>query len=395
MRAFRAEREEDGRAYRRRSGHGPALGSSRRLGCPRPRGMHVTPPDRPGGSRRPRWLVVAAAALVVAAAGAGAVAVTQPWAPRATPGSTIAIPASEVDGTPIELRVPTGGIELTIGAPVTDAPGVVLGDEPRLLPPRGGAYVPVAITPTAPTRFDATRAPGVDLPTPELAIEVDGLRFDLSDRLAALFGPDGLVRLDGRGVLLAVGSDGPISATLAFDGETQTVLGDGEVELGRFAELLGTSTDEGIGCGPARAEDGYVVLDEEPACELTAITHRPWVGGLGWAPEGGAWTIAVLDLTPPRGLRGPDGELHQRTGGGDAPELTSDGDAPALEFRANAAAGPRDLRDPADPLVAVFATDLAGSPPPIEVTLPLEVASSEPEGRAAATRLTWTVERAR
>ncbi|MFC7405320.1 hypothetical protein [Georgenia alba] len=345
---------------------------------------------------RPAVLTGVVAVVVVA----GVLAWMRPWEELADAGDVVAVPANLVTGEPTELLLPLAGLRVVVGDPVTVAPDHWIGDgdaEDRPPPPpRGGSYLPVSIETFMPQTLHATLLPGADQVEPGLVVEAAGTRFDLTDELERSFGADGTLVLEERGFYLAV-DDEPDGAaiTVSFDGESQTLRPDGTLEDGRFAVLGEPAPARQHDCGPPTLPDGVHVDPSLPpdgryTCRVSTPATLPWVGGLGWAPEGSTWLVLSLVLEPAWRLRGPGGvELHPQIGAEDEPPptVTVGGTEATNVHRLNDAAGTHTIRHVDDPWRAVHLVREDAPMPELSVTYPTPFADPSLDVPA-----TWTLD---
>ncbi|MFC7457556.1 hypothetical protein ACFQS2_10180 [Brachybacterium sp. GCM10030267] len=239
--------------------------------------------------------------LVVAGVWTG---VARPWdtAPRSEPGEIIArgLSLDEELGDPIDVVYPTGGLTVRFGEPTRETPVLTMDEAPFPKAPRGGHYLPVELETVVPDGLRAMRLPDSQMPPPQVTVAVGDQAYDLGPYIADLFWDDGRMQLTRVGFLLAV-DRGPVEPvmTVSFDGEDQVITPDGVTDAGTFAALPTSGSTPSGECDAEVLPSGWASHGDPTSCTLAGPDELPWVGGLGWAPEGQVWQVSTLDLEIP------------------------------------------------------------------------------------------------
>lgn len=344
-------------------------------------------------SRRPRVAALALAAMLLVAGSTWALA-ARPWerGPRAEPGAILPGEAVHLiqdptsDGSaPVKVLLPTGGLAVAFGEPVQEIPRELREDLSIPRPPEGGAYLPVHIGVELPEGHTSMRLPGAAFPDPTLVLEAGGVRTDLSSMVSESFHDDGLLVLTQRTAVVAIADAQAVPRLrISFDGQEQVLTPQGTADAGRFAALADIGPSPAEDCTASALPAGWEV-DGLPGsiCRRTGAAQLPWIGGLGWAPEGTLWQVTGLAIQVPAGAwdEDPEGdrrflvvqELDQVV-----PQVSA-GDGPAL-----AVFSTDEVRSPLTLASAGAWTVITGPVPPgteqtLTVTLPLQ-ARTDREG---------------
>lgn len=233
--------------------------------------MARTAPDR-----RTHALPAAAVAVLLL----GALTACGDGASSLEPGESAAGPGG-VTGTAVEVRVPSGTITVTVGAPVEQ----ITSGSRELTAPDGGALVPVS---WSLERYQTSGVTGFDAET-ELAVLVGDDATPLSTITdAATPATDSrVVAIDGTAAV-----DG-VSAT--YDGLEQVLGLDGSRDAGVAEELYAPAADgEPQDC--SQGWEGSPGTDLDLTCTVRAWT-LPYLPGVGWSDEGSTHVVVAPDLT--------------------------------------------------------------------------------------------------
>lgn len=225
-----------------------------------------------GHRRRHGGRRVAPIAVIVLAVGgvtAGCGSPTDSDETQLSVGDTTEGPA-RIEGDEFEVRVPSGAITLTVGAPersVTTGSGQVTA-------PDGGALVPVT---WSLDRFQTAGVTGFDQET--------GLSLVTGDDPAAVATiPDTTTAATGSRLVAVADDDAVEAITATYDGVEQVVSLDGTREAGIAEGLYEPSaTGEREDCSQGWQLRPRAEIELE--CSVQAWT-LPYLPGLGWADEG-------------------------------------------------------------------------------------------------------------
>lgn len=267
---------------------------------------------------RPVLVAGAALVLVVALVIVAALVGIGPFAPAPTParvGQVVDTGAWNPDEVPddiaeAEIGLPPGDLVLRVGKPRTELPTLAGSEQAGVAKPDGGTFVPVSWRWSAPSiRPDVNpnlnESPSIVAappPQPTLGIEVDDEVLPLSVDVPAspLVDPDSTwfyVAVDGDEQTFVVGYDSvEVRVTGSEDG----------LEVDGAPQGYEDYQRDRSGDNPAIAEfapvlDPVATLQgSEPALQMSVRSgsREPYVGGLGWAPEGTTWVALTFDLSP-------------------------------------------------------------------------------------------------
>ena len=237
-------------------------------------------------------------ALVVAGVGgAGLSACSGPGPGAASASEVLPGRASvEIIGDYGFVLIPTGRLDLTLGAPTDDAVSADhVDDDEDHAPPEGGSWVPVHV------EHDPFGEGGVPVgliggaPDPAgLALVIDGTTVDLGAPYRVV-GEKGTAD-SGLGTVWVAVDEPPdeiesVELAVTYDGLTQTLDPvTGERQAGAAAALY---DEPPVAAEATCASDGFdqdgVRLDL--ACQVGLPQRTPYLPGPGWADEGRSWLV--------------------------------------------------------------------------------------------------------
>lgn len=332
---------------------------------------------RGGAWTGPAWVgpVVLGSVVVLAVAvlfGGALWAAVRDDRPRAQAGQVIDPGGSRVvSGRSALVRIPSARLKIVVDDQVeeilTDS-----GDEFGTRAPRGGLFVGVSVMIDGPPRVTMPKTSWARVQAPRFTL-VDGERRYPVHGLGADVSETAYVAVEDKPEDLRL--------ELGYDGESRIVdLNGGPGTPGRFAALdaeppAAHERDCGRAAWPAQfAQQGT----DRPSCRILSAHRMPYVAGLGWAREGGAWLVVTQSARLPKEVRwrSPDG---RRAG---VYEVEAVARTPRFAFdraRADPAATVVDLSGggaalhSSGPTQAIFAVDDAGEGLEISVTHDLDL----------------------
>ncbi|MBF4764061.1 hypothetical protein ISU07_13075 [Nocardioides islandensis] len=206
--------------------------------------------------------------------------------------------SDKVQGDAAFVLLPTGRIDLTVGAPVDEVTADQAGDGKKHSAPDGGAFVPVTWSHDP---FGEGGVPigviGADPQEADVVLVSGDTRADLGApyRLA---GDQGTTDTGVGTMYVAVDGDGR-SATfeVSYDGLTQTVdPATGDRAAGAAAPLY---ADRTVGVEAPCTQEGFAHGDVVPdvSCVVDAPVRTPYLPGHGWAADGDTWLLLGIDIT--------------------------------------------------------------------------------------------------
>jgi hypothetical protein len=206
--------------------------------------------------------------------------------------------SDKVTGDDAFVLLPTGRIDLTVGAPVGVVTADQAGDGEKHAAPDGGAFVPVTWSHDP---FGEGGVPigviGADPQEADIVLVSGDSTADLGSpyRLAGGQGPTDT----GVGTMyVAVDGDGKTPTfEVSYDGLTQTVdPATGDRDAGAAAPLYADPT---MGVEAPCTKEGFATGDVTPdiSCVVNAPQRTPYLPGHGWAEDGHTWLVVGLDIT--------------------------------------------------------------------------------------------------
>ncbi len=209
--------------------------------------------------------------------------------------------SDKVQGDEAFVLLPTGRIDLTVGAPVDEVSADMAADDEKHTAPDGGTFVPVMWTHDP---FGEGGVPvgviGADPQDAEVTLVAGGTTADLGSpyRVASAQGTTDT----GVGTMyVAVDGDGKDPTfEVTYDGLTQTVdPATGDRDAGAAAALYDEPT---VGIEAPCTREGFASGDVVPdvSCVVNAPQRTPYLPRLGWAEDGHVWLLVGLDISVPR-----------------------------------------------------------------------------------------------
>ncbi|WP_133176451.1 hypothetical protein [Nocardioides currus] len=276
-------------------------------------------------------------------------------------GTLISESASEaLVGRTAEVRVPWGTLQVTVSEPLEQThEGRKAG--------HGASLVGVQVSLDGPEDLlVADRLPGASLEDPTFTLVADGEDYVL-EGLTGWAGEDEIAQVARRQYVALKGTPAEVGLRVGYDGVDQEVDGlTGEVDRDDAEPLYSLGFAGGAQpCGdPLWSPDASDVGDSVTQCLVTSTAQRPYVAGLGWAPEGRTWLVVTLLPGAPAEFDGPQGTYEVTES---RSSYLLDGRAPKETFANNDALPAGVDEDPNDPQVAIFEVDPARATGQLEV----------------------------
>lgn len=265
-------------------------------------------------------------------------------------------------GRTSDVRVPWGRLQVTVTEPLEQtqegvaAPenGRVIGVQARL-----GGTEDLLVT---------NQIPDGELMDPVFTLVVDGEEHILEGMVGWIAGDE--VQLVARRQYVALTSvPEQVDLRVEYDGVEQEVAGaSGEVDRAGAVGLYDLDFGGGaVACADPLWSTGAADVGENVTqCLVTSSATRPYVAGLGWAPEGSKWMVVTVLPGAPAEFDGPLGTYEVTD---TSVSYLLDGRAPK-EFFAQSEILPTDVEeDPADPQVVIFEVPVDRSPGTFEVRI--------------------------
>lgn len=289
--------------------------------------------------------------LVVAAVAGGGVWLSQRGQDGLKAGTLISETASEaLVGRTAEVRVPWGSLQVTVSEPIEET-----SDGKRA--GRGASLVGVQVgLDGAEDLLVVDRLPGAALQDPTFTLVADEEEYVL-EGLTGWVDGDEIDEVARRQYVALKGEPAEISLRVGYDGIDQVVDGlSGDLDRDAAEPLYELGFASGTQpCGdPLWSPDASDVGDSVTTCVVTSSAQRPYVAGLGWAPEGKNWMVITVLTGAPSEFAGPAGTYE-------VAESTStyflDGQGPEESFALNDALPAGSAEDENDPQVVIFEVD--------------------------------------
>lgn len=267
------------------------------------------------------------------------------------PGTLIAETASEaMVGRTAEVRVPWGSLQVTVSEALTEtSDGKKSGHDASLVGVQVALDGPEDL-------LVADRLPDAPLQDPTFTLVADDKEYVL-DGLAGWIDGDEIAQVARRQYVALKGSPKAISLRVGYDGVDQVVDGlTGSLDRDAAAPLYQLGFASGAQpCGePLWSPGASDVGENVTTCLVTSSAQRPYVAGLGWAPEGKTWMVVTVLTGAPSEFEGPDGTYE-------VTESTStyllDAQGPEETFALNDALPDGAVEDTNDPQILVFEVD--------------------------------------
>ena len=263
-------------------------------------------------------------------------------------GTLISETASEaLVGRTAEVRVPWGSLQVTVSEPIEETEyGRRAGHDASL--------VGVQVALDGPEDLLVTdRLPDGALQDPTFTLVADEEEYPL-EGLTGWVEDDEVAQLARRQYVALKGEPEEISLRVGYDGVDQVVDAlTGVVDRGAAEPLYELGFANGAQpCGdPLWSPGASDVGQNVSTCVVTSSAQRPYVAGLGWAPEGKSWMVVTVLTGAPTEFDGPHGtyEVADSTS-----TYLLDGHAPEDSFAHNDALPAGAAEDTNDPQVVIF-----------------------------------------
>lgn len=291
--------------------------------------------------------------LVIAVLAGGGVWLSQRQQDGLKAGTLLTETASEaLVGRTAEVRVPWGSLQVTVSEPLEEtAEGKQAG--------HGSTLVGVQVALDGPEDLMvADRLPDAELQDPTFTLVADGEEYPL-EGLRGWVEEGEVAQVARREYVALRGRPAEVSLHVGYDGVDQVVDGlTGSLDRAAAEPLyrLGFASGAQACAEPLWSPGAADVGDAVTSCLVTSSAQRPYVAGLGWAPEGSSWLVVSVLTGAPSQFEGPDGTY-------DVAESTStyllDGQRPEETFAFNDALPPGSDEDTNDPQIVIFEVDPA------------------------------------
>jgi hypothetical protein len=286
--------------------------------------------------------------LVIAALAGGGAYFSQQDKDALKAGTLITETASEaMVGRTAEVRVPWGSLQVTVSEPIErTADGKEAG--------HGASLVGVQVALDGPEDLlVADRLPDGALEDPTFTLVADGDEYVL-EGLTGWVEDNQVAQVARRQYVAVKGEPEEISLRVGYDGVDQVVDGQtGALDRAEAQPLYQLGFASGATpCGdPLWSPDASDTGDAVTKCLVTSSAQRPYVAGLGWAPEGKSWMVVTVLTSTPAQFDGPEGTY-------DVAESRStyllDAQAPEETFALNDALPEGAIEDGNDPQIVIF-----------------------------------------
>jgi hypothetical protein len=206
--------------------------------------------------------------------------------------------SDKVTGDSSYVLLPTGRIDLTVGAPVDEVTADQAGDGEKHQAPDGGAFVPVTWDHDP---FGAGAVPvevmGADPQEADVTLVSGDTEADLGAPYQ-LAGDQGTTDTGVGTMYVAVDGDGQAPTfEVSYDGLTQTLdPATGDRDAGAAAPLYAEAT---AGIEAPCTQEGFASGDVTPeiSCLVNAPQRTPYLPGHGWADDGHVWLLVGVDIS--------------------------------------------------------------------------------------------------
>ena len=263
-------------------------------------------------------------------------------------GTLISETASEaLVGRSTEVRVPWGSLQVTVSEPIEEtSDGKQAG--------RGASLVGVQVSlGGVEDLLVADRLPDAAFTDPTFTLVADEEEYVL-EGLTGWITEDEIAQVARRQYVALKGVPQTIRLRVGYDGVDQVVDGrTGDLDRDAAASLYALDFAGGPQpCGdPLWSTGAGDVGENVTTCAVTSSAQRPYVAGLGWAPEGKRWMLVTVLTGAPSEFAGPDGTYTVEES-----ESTYflDAQGPEETFALNDALPEGAVEDENDPQVAIF-----------------------------------------
>jgi len=289
--------------------------------------------------------------LVIAVLAGGGVWLSQREQDGLKAGTLISETASEaLVGRTAEVRVPWGSLQVTVSEPIEETgDGKQAGHDASLVGVQVALDGPEDL-------LVADRLPDGAMQDPTFTLVADEEEY-LLEGLTGWVGDNEIAQVARRQYVAVKGEPAEISLRMGYDGVDQVVDGlTGDVDRDAAEPLYELGFASGAQpCGdPLWSPGASDVGENVTTCVVTSSAQRPYVAGLGWAPEGKNWMVVMVLTGAPTEFEGPDGtyEVEDSTS-----TYLLDGQAPEESFALNDALPAGAVEDTNDPQVVIFEVD--------------------------------------
>ncbi|WP_310526337.1 hypothetical protein [Nocardioides sp.] len=289
--------------------------------------------------------------LVIAVLAGGGVWLSQREQGGLKAGTLVSETASEaLVGRTAEVRVPWGTLQVTVSEPIAET-------EDGKQAGRGASLVGVQVALDGPEDLlVADRLPGGALQDPTFTLVADEQEY-LLEGLAGWVEDNEIAQVARRQYVAVKGEPEQISLRVGYDGVDQVVdglTGDLDRDAAKPLYELGFASGAQPCADPLWSPGASDVGENVTTCLVTSSAQRPYVAGLGWAPEGKNWMVVTVLTGAPTEFEGPDGTYE-------VAESTStyllDAQGPEESFALNDALPAGAGEDANDPQVVIFEVD--------------------------------------
>jgi hypothetical protein len=283
--------------------------------------------------------------------------------------------AATLEGTEVDLMLPSGQFVLTVTEPREEVAADETADGESRTAPDGQAFVGLA------WRWEGMAGPVLALVNRDSAPQAATGTVVAGDREVPALDLDTQSGSPGERVWVRVPDDAGATLEITYDGQTQVVdLADGTLDAG-VAAGFSAITPLPVAC-PSEAAGSSEGLEYEIACTVDDVVAVPYVADLGWAEEGHTWLLVPVRLTP--------GEVVFTAGSEQAGYRVVDGTG-SVSVDGEAGTELQPDEDPTDGLAATYAVPASATGPwelTVEHTWDLTRDGSAP-GAPAAEQITY------
>ncbi|HXH76973.1 hypothetical protein [Nocardioides sp.] len=250
-------------------------------------------------------------------------------------------------GRSTEVRVPWGSLQVTVTEPLDETP-----DGEKVGP--GASLVGVQVSLRGPEDLLVTdRVPNGYLLDPTFTLVADDEEY-LLEGLAGWINDEEITPVSRRQYVALKGVPEKLSLRVGYEGVEQVVDGlTGILARGKALPLyeLGFPGGAQPCAEPLWSTGAGDVGENVTTCLITSSAMRPYVAGLGWAPEGSRWMLVTVLPGTPAEFEGPKGTYTVVDA---TTTYLLDLQAPVKTFDYNDALPPGVVPAENDPQVAVF-----------------------------------------
>lgn len=289
--------------------------------------------------------------LVIATLAGGGVWLSQREQDGLKAGTLISETASEaLVGRTAEVRIPWGSLQVTISEPIEETEdGRRAGHDASLVGVQVALDGPEDL-------LVADRLPDGGLQDPTFTLVADEEEY-LLEGLTGWVEDNEIAQVARRQYVAVKGEPSQISLRVGFDGVDQVVdalTGDVDRDAAEPLYELGFASGAQPCGDPLWSPGASDVGENVTTCVVTSAAQRPYVAGLGWAPEGKNWMVVTVLTGAPTEFEGPDGtyEVDDSTS-----TYLLDAQGPEESFALNDALPVGAAEDASDPQVVIFEVD--------------------------------------